>query len=58
MVDICKYICIYKYKIRGEYYCLVYICVEINIYIDIKIPWRYTKIDLFALHGVFNRWGI
>ena len=29
MVDICKYICIYKYKIHGDYYCLL--CV-IDIY--------------------------
>lgn len=57
-MDICKYICIYKYKIHGDYYCLLYICVKTYVYIDIKIPWRYTKIDLFELYGVFNRWGI
>lgn len=45
-------------KIRGEYYCLLCICVEINIYRDVKIPWGYTKIDLFALYGDLNRYGI
>lgn len=32
MVDICKYICIYKYKIHGDYYYLLCMCVKIYIY--------------------------
>jgi len=45
-------------KIHGDYYCLYYICIKTYVYIDVKIPWRYTKIDLFVLYGGLNRWGI
>lgn len=54
MVDICIYMYIQIKKIHGNYYCLLCICVEIDIYRDVKIPWRYTKIDLFALYGGLN----
>lgn len=29
-----------------------YVCIKTYVYIDVKIPWRYTKIDLFALYSV------
>lgn len=29
-----------------------YMYVLSYVYIDVKIPWRYTKIDLFALYSV------
>lgn len=35
-----------------------YVSVATYVYIDVKIPWGYTKIDLFALYGGLNRWGI
>lgn len=32
-----------------------YISVATYVYIDVKIPWRYMKIDLFTLYGGLNR---
>ena len=29
-----------------------YVSVATYVYIDVKIPWGYMKIDLFALYGV------
>lgn len=48
------YVNIYVYTNKKSVVNMIvyYICVLICTYRDIKIPWGYTKIDLFALYGV------
>lgn len=52
MVD--TYVNIYVYtNIKSvEIIIVCYVYVLLYVYIDVKIPHRYTKIDLFALYGV------
>lgn len=54
------YVKIYVYtnKKSVEIIIVYYVSVATYVYIDVKNPWRYTKIDLFALYGGLNRWGI
>lgn len=44
-------------QIKNPWRLLLFIMyVSKHIYIDVKkIPWGYTKIDLFALYGGLNR---
>lgn len=51
------YVNIYVYtnKKSVEIIIVYYISVATYVYIDVKIPWGYTKIDLFTLYGGLNR---
>lgn len=47
------YVNIYVYTNKKSVVIIIvyYISVATYVYIDVKIPWRYMKIDLFALYG-------